>query len=186
MISVKPGSDGARVLACVVGYPGELGTTAIAALLWPPPRRVTPFRDHADLRQWQADKAAHKAAGEARVSRSLEGLRRLKLVEARSAPTLAEGFLRRVQVRGVDRALDFANADQSPRVKLKRRHRLLVDLMLANGGTASSPLYTDIAARGRAWSEAYADLVRIGVIVPPSCRWPSAAGVALVASWSTP
>jgi len=180
MIAVRPDTDAGRVLALLVDYPGELDTASIAAHLWPPPRRDRPYRDAADLTAWARQREEHQRARAAKVSRLLEGLRRLGLVEPRRGPQIAAWYVGTEMQRGRELALAFAVADRVPRPKVRARHIALV-ARLASTGTAP-PSAADLGT-SRAVRSAYADLVSWGVVVPPSHRWSSAQGIVLVLSW---
>ena len=183
MISVKPDNAAGRTLALVVAYPGQLDTRAIGRHLCPAPKRRTPFLSWGDRVLWRESCEIRGEESAVMASAALEGLRRRKLVELRGSPRISTAFIARADRVGLRLALDYAALGARVRVKPRKRH---ADLVARADRTGSLPPYEEIAAMGRAAAEAYRELVAIDVIIPPSFRWPSAAGIELVESWSTP
>ena len=178
MIKPTPNTYAGKVLTLLVDYPDELDTSQIAKLLEPPPGRTQPFTGPADLRKWVAYREECIAAARNRASNALENLKRLGLVSPRGPARLSPSFLECQQKRGVHGALAFFALAYGKKVVL--RHHALTIRFLESTGFA---LPVASVGTGRAPRDAYADLVEWGVVVPPSYRSASEAGIELVKSW---
>lgn len=180
VIAVTPTNEAGRALRFLTTYPSQLDASALGLLLRPLPRRRAPFRSWGDRVLWRESCEVHKADSAAHASMLLEQLRRRKLTEARGLPRVAPWFLARVARVGLRLALDYAALGCRARVKIRERH---TDVLSLADGTGSLPPYETIAALGRGPAEAYRELVLMDVLIPPSRRTPTEAGLALVASW---
>lgn len=180
MIKPTPSTYAGRVLALLVEYPDELDTAQIAKLLEPPPGRTHPFKGPEDRRKWVNYREECITAARNRASNALENLKRLGLISPRGPARLSPAFLECQQKRGVRGALAFFALAYGKKVVV--RHHALTIRFLDSTGYA---LPVASVGTGRAPRDAYADLVEWGVVVPPSYRVASEAGVELVKSWRT-
>lgn len=202
MIAIpKRGSDLWAVLSLVVANDGQLDAGAIAATLRPykavepaPPLVWSPIGAGAAYAAWRASiqgrhqtRAAHERETTEWASVCLQRLTSIRLlVPARSrAPELSAWFLelsaahgdadalRRCLLAGESDALDDAEegAKQEDKTQAEDDMLAMVEKVRSCG------------KRGRdGWDEAtaYTRLIEAGVVVPPSYRWATADGIALV------
>jgi hypothetical protein len=203
----KPGTPRYQVLALVCGAPGELDAAAIAGVVWPVPAlpppeplRWSPVAVRATLDAWRAGiqgrhlaREAERAAAVERVAVDLQRLTSIGLIEKATGrlPALSPWFLAKggTDAEALESALSAGRSDALDEVEdeatdagsaemlaLIAEVRLLprpaTDLVWVVGVQSQVPERTV----WRAWSR----LIEAGVIVPPSYRWPTEAGIALV------
>lgn len=178
----RPTSLAGRALALLVDYAGELRAEDVAAHLWPPVRMSAPPVGTFDERRAafaavQAARAAHREATTHRAAKVLARLQQGGLVDVCGAPRLAGWYVEIEAKRGRDLALAFATLEHG--VKVKPAHRAIVAETM---GMPCSPV-REWLGTSRARREAYADLVRAGVIIAPTQRVPTAEGVRVVEGW---
>jgi hypothetical protein len=163
MIAVRPGKPAFDVLRLVVNQPGQLSAEDIGQVLWRP--RLTNPRDYLAVRRAIVEDAAKWTT---RASELLHGLQKRDFVERVRPPMVAEEWadLAAEDPRAVIR--EAADTDGVPD-PTGLRAALLAELVRRTPATASGHIV-----------RAVADLVEWGVVVPPSRRWPTAAGVDLV------
>jgi len=203
----KPGTPRYQVLALVCGAPGELDAAAIAGVIWPVPAlpppeplRWSPVAARATLDAWRAGiqgrhlaREAERAAAVERVAVDLQRLTSIGLIEKATGrlPALSPWFLAKggtdaealesALCAGRSDALDEAEEDSADRgttemlaliAEVRLLSRSASDLVAAVG------MQAEVGERAiwQAWSR----LIEAGVIVPPSYRWPTEAGIALV------
>ena len=196
----KPGSDLWRVLALIVAHNGQLDAGAIAGALRPyqasdpaPPLVWSPTGASAAYRDWLASVGGRHQTEEAHRRTSAEWaatcLQRLTsiglLVPARSrAAELSLWFMGMAAEGGDEAALSAC---------LRAGESDALDEVEEDGGEERRKGVADMLAliakvrlcgkRGReGWSEAaaYTRLIEAGVVIPPSYRWATDAGIALV------
>ena len=188
MISVAAGSIGRAVLELVVAHPGELDAEAIARTLYPPPRWEAPpataghAARSASYATWRAAHRQHQRSSCDRVSRLLGRLQERGLIETRGAPLLADWWPRAVRRHGAESALRGVMDEDTERGALASHLALIARV---EKGPASTSALLGPSPSG-ATKRTYDDLVTWGVIVPPSFRWPTPAGVALVTASAAP
>lgn len=200
VISVAPGTLARSVLELVVARPGELDAEAIAARLlpgpkWSPPYPATHQVRSASYEAWllaergpatpdrfgrMVRRGGRQATATAQVSRALGRLQERGLVETRGAPILDPGWPQCVSRYGLEGALrNLLDEDQDAS---------LVPHMAILGRVGKGPAVSDLlgADPSGTMKRAYKDLVDWGVLIPPSYRWPTAAGIDLVLGATTP
>lgn len=182
MISVKPGALAFAILTMLVNEPGEVDAEVIAASLLPaprflPPPSTMPVSDR--LRALYAHdqrREAHASEATAKVARLLGRLVEAGYVAPRRGPLLSEVYLTLEASRGRRLALEFAALEH--RGKVRPRHLALVRRVVEFLPPSREALLGKHPER--AYQEAYRELVTWGVLVPPSQRVPTEAGVELV------
>lgn len=166
------------VLALLCVYPGQLTASDIAAHLFPPPKLDHQLPTAAAWREWGAAKEAHIRATSRRVSRALGKLQEQGLVAPCRPPHLAAWFLDDAAKRGLALALHRAHPAWPGKVPALGRHFILVGRLGDEGPMIVHDLLG--ATPDGATKRAYRELVEWGIVVAPSLRWATAAGVALV------
>lgn len=172
----KPGSDRYRLLALIVAYPGELGTAELAAHLWPP-QKLPPPVDLADIRARQKAREEAQKAAQAKVSAMLRQLGTKGLICACGPPVLSGWFSGRMRSRGVAEALRRSHPAWPGKVPPLEQHISMVWRV-----TEQPPTVADLLGKrpNGAVKQVYRDLCAWGVVVPPSYRWATEAGIALI------
>lgn len=191
MISVTPGTLAHDVLALVAAHPGELDASTIAERLlpappWRPPFPATHAERAASYAAWLTEErgplsadgrtrvGGRREAAAARVSRALGRLQERGLVETRGPPVVAPWWLAVARRRGVLPALrsaaDVDGGDLAGHVAMVAE--------VEKGPRSAAALLGPSPSGAR--KRTYADLVAWGVILPPSQRWATEAGLALL------
>jgi hypothetical protein len=171
MIAVRPGLPAWQVLALVVAKPGQLDAEAIGQALWRPKFRT---RD-----EYFAARAAIVANGASWTTRASDLLHRLQqrgLVERMRPPRVATRWADLDAADAADAIEDAAGEDYAPDPS-GLRAKLLADLVRRAPATVSA--WVGAAPAGNV-QRCVTDLVEWGLVVPPSFRWPTAAGTALI------
>ena len=197
MISVAPGTLAHDVLRLVAAHPGELDASTIAERLlpgppWRPPFPATHAERAASYAAWLTEErgplgadgrtrtGGRREAAAARVSRALGRLQERGLIETRGPPILAPWWLAVAQRRGVLPALrSAADVDDGDLTS----HVAMVAEVEKGPRTAAALLGTSPSG---ARKRVYADLIAWGVILPPSQRWATEAGLALLRNYFAP
>ena len=177
MIAIpKPGSDRYRLLALIVAYPGELDTRQLAAHLWPP-QKLPPPVDLADIRARQKARDEADKAAQAKVSAMLRQLGTKGLICACGGPEVSGWFQGRINARGMADAIRRTHPEWPGKVPPLEQHISMV--WRAMDGV---PTVADLLGKAPSGQvkQVYRDLCAWGVVVPPSHRWPTEAGAALV------
>lgn len=174
MIAVRPGRPAFDVLALVVAHPGQLDAAAIGQRLWRP--RVTGTADYLRVR---AAIVSHAGDWTSRAAGLLHRLQQQALVERVRPPQVAEEWaeLAAVEGTGPREVVEAAADTEGPPDPSGLRVALLADLVRRAPATVAA--WVGDAPAGHV-QRAVADLVEWGVVVPPSRRWPTPDGVALV------
>lgn len=172
----RPNSLAGRALALLAAYPGELRAVDVAAHLWPPVRMSAPPLGTFDERRaaFVAVQSAREAHRDETTRRAAKVLRRLQqggLIEDCGSPVLASWYVDLVESRGARLALAFALLEFD--VKIKPAHSALASEV----GTWGYPSVREWLGPSRGRREAYSDLVRAGVIIAPTQRVPTPAGL---------
>ena len=201
----KPTPEMLSVLGLVVDFPGEMDAKSIGVILWPPAvpsaaplRWGGPSSASADYARWLSSlrgrentRDAHRTSMARKASRALGRLQELGLVEAPRPPRLSAWWADFIRSRGRRSglvALEQAEEsslldDQSDQgdeaaydahigrlltlvAEVEKLPESLAMLMGSEGG-----------GEGGGRRRAYERLVELGVVVPPSYRWPTLAGV---------
>jgi hypothetical protein len=174
LISPKPNPDAWRVLALVVANPGQLDAEAIGQRLWRPALTST-----ADYLRVRASILASSPEWSERASVVLAALTRQGLIARRRGPMLSE------EIRGPDPCVDMvlwaadvlAASDHAFAEDSGRAINLLVYLVMF--GPPSVGMWAGSSPNG-ATKRAVSALYEAGIVVPPSFRWATSAGVALI------
>lgn len=199
MISFAPGSKAYRALALIVRTPG-ITSRDLTAELKKPERRTVPFKNAQEYQEFVAERAAFMHDAELEYSRLMGRLQEAGYIATRAAPTLspsAAAWLQAAQARALTewRSLRIcARCTTQPTEEEARAFsvRMLVVTHFPKGSDRSHPV--DLVARlmveklprtrdellggaSGARVEAYDDLVKAGIIVPPSHRHPTALGI---------
>lgn len=189
MISIAPGSNGRRVLGLVVDLPGQMDAESIGRLLWPPPIPPAPalvFSASAATTAYHAwlgsirgrvnAKEAHAAAMSARASGILGRLQEMGLIEKMRPPAFSPWWLTvPTENRGAVVARLFrvaAEEEEDPEVA--SGHLLALIAKVEKGPRSVNDLLG--ADPSGAIKGAYAQLISLGIVVPPSYRWPTQQG----------
>jgi hypothetical protein len=177
----RPGSDRFRLLALIVNYPGELDTRQLAAHLWPP-QKLPPPVDLADIRARQKARDEANKAAQAKASAMLHQLGRKGLICGCGSPEVSRWFHDRLKSRGMAEAIRRAHPEWPGKVPPLEQHISMV-WRLVDG----VPTMADLLGKRPSGQikQVYRDLCAWGVIVPPSYRWPTEAGIALVNGTNT-
>ena len=172
----KPGSDRFRLLALIVAYPGELDTKAMAAHLWAPEKLPVP-RNLGDLYAMRKAREEADKAAQAKVSAMLRQLGTKGLISACGAPEVADWFRERMDSRGVAEALRRAHPEWPAKIGPLEQHISMVH-QCADG----VPSVAELLGKRPSGDvkRVYRELCAWGVVVPPSFRRPTEAGIALV------
>ena len=172
----KHGSDRYRLLALIVEYPGELDTVAMAAHLWPPQKLPVP-RNLADLYAMRKARDEADKAAQAKVSAMLRQLGTKGLISACGAPEVSGWFRERMARRGIAEALRRTHPEWPGKVGPLEQHISMIH-QCADG----VPSVADLLGKRPSGDtkRVYRELCAWGVIVPPSFRRPTEAGIALV------
>jgi len=200
-ISVAPGTLARRALQAIADTPGERTCADLAAELIPAPRHGRPFTSSAEYRARGEALAAHRKAAEARMGRLLSRLHEQGLIEPRgdlvalapwAATRIAASSPAALLAALTDRGLvdpdpdDLEDADEpiddppsTPGEAAPESNAVDILTRLAVAPTPCADLMR--RASGTRWL-AYRRLAEEGVIVAPSHRWPTPAGLALLAS----
>jgi len=191
VISVSLGTLAHDVLRLVAAHPGELDAGTIAERLlpappWRPPFPATHAERAASYAAWlteergplsddgRARRGGRREAAAARVSRALGRLQERGLIETRGPPIVAPWWLAVAQRRGVLPALrsaaDVEGGDLTSHVAMVAE--------VEKGPRSAAALLG--ASPSGARKRVYADLIAWGVVLPPSQRWATEAGLALL------
>ena len=204
LIVAYPGELGTKEIAAHLWPPVKLQPASMADLrcvrcAWPPPKSPTgkpwPAEPPASLSRLPCQKCAQKeqqAAAETRVWRMIGQLGEKGLVCACGGPVLSAWFLARlterkrvengaemtVRAQTVAEAIRRASPAYPGKVGPLDRHIGLVEKL--RGGKLEA--VADLIGKrpGGQVKAAYSELCKWGVIVPPSYRWATADGIALV------
>ena len=172
----KPGTDAYRVLALVVAHPGELDAEAIGQRTWRP--KLTRTEDYLRVRASIATSGPEWAR---RASTCLADLTRRGLVEPRRRPMLSE-TIPAPPSDDQPRSVTLAWAADTLTVS---EHPFAADSVNAISLLANLVMFRPHsvaywAGTSGASKRAVSALYEAGIVVPPSFRWPTAAGAALV------
>ncbi len=202
MIAVKPGTEAWKVLELVCRRPGELSAAAIGRILWPAPTLPVPVLQCNGLasagermRQWLWEVEARRLSTEAhqvqtagRASRLPGRLQSQRQVERECPPRLAPwwadlaeaewaGKLERQyyidQLPEDEEEYDPAAPVRSEATKLLREMGRLVVEVEKEPTTTQEVLGPTASGTTR---RAYSTLVKLGIVIPLSYRWPTEAG----------
>jgi hypothetical protein len=208
MISFAPGSKAYRALALIVRTPG-ITSRDLTAELKKPERRTVPFKNAQEYREFVAERAAFMHDAELEYSRLMGRLQEAGFIETRTAPTLSPGAVAwlesaRARVMAEWRALRICISRTTEPTEEEAKAlavRMLVTSHFPKGSdrshladlvsrlTVEKPPRTRDALLGSASGariEAYDELVKAGVITPPSHRHPTALGVEHVRKHQAP
>ena len=173
MISPRPGSDPWAVLDLVVRHPGRLDVGMIGERLWRP--KVTGTDAYLKVRQQIVQHGAH---WQHRAASALHRLQGAGLVERMRAPAVHED----VTVGDLDDAVEAIRAGASGVIDGEPDPsgiRAALLLRLVRSTPATTREWVGTAPTGHL-QRAVSDLVAWGLVVPPSYRWPTPAGVRLI------
>lgn len=177
--SPKPGTDTWRVLALIVTEPGEPTSKDIAARVRPAPKRTEPFGSTAEYGEWRRARLVHEKAAEEWASRVVRRLAEAGLLEKSRKPVLASWFPALVAKHGGD--WEFALRKRRPGITTRDGSvdaHLKMLRKVAEGPTSVAAL---LGPKPDGWDKrVWADLCQWGVAVPPSRRWATARGIALI------
>lgn len=205
MIAVVPKSDAWRVLELVVDHPGQMNAESIGVLLWPPsvppapplswsgPASTALYREWlGTLRGRENSRDAHRSSMARRASRLLGRLQESGLVESPRPPRLSgwwSAFIaekgRRAGLVALERAEESSFLDEAKRLTKEEEAsfdahigRLLTLVAEVEKMPESAAALIGSEGGGEAGGRrrAYERLVELGVVVPPSYRWPTLAG----------
>jgi len=199
MISFAPGSKAYRALALIVRTPG-ITSRDLTAELKKPERRTVPFKNAQEYREFVAERAAFVHDAELEYSRLMGRLQEAGYIATRSAPSLsptAVAWLEAAQARVLAewRVLRICIGRTTKPTEEEAKTlatRMLVAAHFPKGSDRSHPV--DLITRlmvgklprtrdellggsSGARVEAYDDLVKAGIIVPPSHRHPTPLGI---------
>jgi hypothetical protein len=202
MITIRPDTEAGTVLALIVQSPGELDADAIGHILWPAPKRQGPplfwpggsragevYKAWLASIQGQRQQSEHWRSRKAeKASRFIGRLQEAGLVEPMRPPALSEWWLNLVVDMGKEAALgrlaaleracadDVETSEAEETQEVKERHEQLLALIakVEKGPRSTSDLLG--ASPSGAQKLAYKRLVMLGILVPPSYRWPTKAG----------
>lgn len=174
MIAALPGSPAFRALEVIVDHPGELGAEEVALHVYPPRRRDTPFRSVEDFNAWRAERRRSEKDANAKASRLIRRLQEAGWVQPCGAPCLAQWFVERVARNGLVSVIERAHPSWPSSVPDLRGHRRMAEEVAQGPGSVRDLLGTSPSG---ARKRVYADLVAMHVIVAPTRRLPTAAGV---------
>jgi hypothetical protein len=189
MIRPKHGTDAFRALALIVETPGELSSDALAAHLWPPVTRSTPFASAAEYSEWRRNRVSSERDRAAKASRIVRRLAEAGLIESRGGPTLAAWFRDKWERRAIRIVADWRALGMARSPTADEAREIALTLLV---GAAEAGLIRQVAkgpetvgallgpSPSGARKRLYAGLVAQGVVVAPAQRWPTAAGVELV------
>ena len=173
MIRPTPGSDAWSVLDLVVRYPGQLDSVRIGERLWRPRIRST-----ADVLAVRRAITESGAKWSARASVCLQRLQAAGYVERCRPPRIAE-FWADTIADDPRQAVTLAAADYAVGAVDPGGSREALLLILVRHTPATVREWVGPTPSGHI-QRAMADLVTWGLVVPPSYRWPTPKGVALV------
>jgi hypothetical protein len=203
----KPSEDMLRVLRLVVDHPGEMDAESIGVLLWPPQVPAAPPLKWngpvaatsayqawlSGLRGRESSRKAHRTAMARKASRLLGRLQELALVEPLRPPRLSawwEDFTQSRGRRSALAALETAEEESWFDEATDREDEAAYDAHIGRLLTliaeveklpqSVKALMGEGGGEGGANRRAYERLVELGVIVPPSYRWPTPAGIAKI------
>lgn len=173
MINPKAGTDPYRVLSLVVAHPGELDAESIGQRLWRP--TLTGTEHYLRVR---AATTAGIPEWARRASGILSRLTSAGLVEHQRGPRLSDDVPMppSLPCHSMHKAAAWAMTVLPPDCSLAERARL-ADLVRL---TPASVLEWVGAAPNGATQRAVAALYEAGIVVPPSFRWPTSDGIALI------
>jgi len=173
----KPPSDAWNVLRLVVEHPGELDAEAIGQRLWKPELSST-----ADYLRVRASILSGGPKWTAQAARCLHRLQGAGFIERVRPPIPAADPL--TPIASMHKAaawardtLEAADLPWETPTGTTRTHALLVSLVRDVPPTVRE--WVGAAPNG-ATQRAVQALVEAGVVVPPSFRWPTPRGVALI------
>lgn len=187
-----PGTPAFRALALIVAEPGTLDAAALGDLLWPRPvhraafTRETYAAHVAALRAWASDDA--QAQREHCAATLLHRLQQRGLVErcgrVRVAPWFEAMIARREALtpsRGEVEALRLARPDPEEDEEQQRESDFEAHRIVLREVRACPATVREVLAEGGGWRRAaYADLGAWGVLITPTRRTATKAGIALV------
>lgn len=175
MIAVRPDTDAWRVLELLVDHPGELDAEAIGHWLWRPKIRIP-----ADVLPVRAAIRDHEAEWSARASNLLHRLQSAKLVEKMRPPSLGPDIAPPTRTdpaslrEYVGDVFTAAELDAAP---AGTTARLLIALVREAPRTMRA--WVGPAPTGST-QRALASLIEAKIVIPPTRRWPSPDGIALI------
>jgi hypothetical protein len=182
VIAIAKGTLPYAVLVHLVNHPGQDDAEAIARVLLPAPKFTPPppsMPVGERLRALYAHDAAaeiHRCEAAAKVARAIGRLVESGNVAPRRGPVLSPEFMALDASRGRRLAVEFCALEHGG--KVRRRHLSLIARVVEFLPSTRESL---VGKRPkRATQQAYADLVRWSVLIAPSQRVPTEAGVALV------
>ncbi len=188
--------DHLRTLALIVAHPGALDAAAIGQSLYMPRIRGTgdvlaaraavyaqgtrPVRTANRVRPPPPTPPRERRPWSTDVAEILTVLRRRGLIERRRPPMLSEEW---AELDTEWALLPHADLQKLARMKLETpdgaeaKAKLLSHLILCQPITVAGWVGTDPPGNVQ---RAVAELVELGFVIPPSRRWPTEAGIALV------
>lgn len=180
MIRVRPGIPAFDVLVVVVDHPGKMTAEDIGQKLWRP--RVTGTENYLAVRRAILE---HGAGWTAKASTLLQRLKDAGCVEGMRPPQVAAAY---AELAATDAAAAVEDAAWDARVEGPpdpggRRAELVADLV--RRVPASMREWVGATPSGHTQA-AVADLVEWGLVVPPTKRWPTEKGIAMVREWRVP
>jgi hypothetical protein len=169
----KAGTDAHRVLSLVVANPGRLDAEAIGQRLWKP--ALTSTSEYLRVR---AAIVSSTPAWSRRASGILRRLTEAGLVEHQRGPRLSEDVPMppTLPCHSMHKAAAWA-ISVLPNGASVNELRILADLVRLTPDSVGA--WVGHAPNG-ATQRAVSALYEAGIVVPPSFRWPTAAGVALI------
>lgn len=187
MIAVRPGSDAWRVLELVVRRPGQLDAAEIGSLLWRPR-----WRTKEEYFAARSVIVRESSTWTSRVGVFLNRLQERGYIEHCRPPVVAPkwaALARRKPARAIAEASEeeIERSPEDPRVRLlgelaRRKTPCSAQEWVTGTPTGSGP-------RPPVWGNvqrAVADLVEWGLVIPPTSRWPTPAGIALITGATSP
>ena len=196
MIRVAPNSVSGRILRIVVSYEDDgVDVERIVQSIYESPKfpvlRGTRREREDAYSAWREEVTAARSEWTRRVSRTLGRLQEGGFIETRGAPKVAAWFAERALAKGTRAALESVvrgsalengEREQDSEVDANAARLGIVDALMSSSpprSTKDALGSSPSGARTRAW----AWLVDTGVVVPPSYRVATPAGVERVRSW---
>jgi hypothetical protein len=174
---MRPTSLRFRVLRLIVENPGDLTAEAIAAHLFPPPKLAGPL---SSAEAWRARRRAvecHQRTAERKVRRAIDALQGAGLVVAHGAPMVSEWFTEKIAHWGLPTAIERAHPAWPRKLPDLAAYRSIVEAATAGPSSAGALLGSNPSGSRK---RRYRELCGWGVLVAPSQRVPTEAGVVLV------
>ncbi len=201
MIKPKQGTPTGRILVLICATPGEETIESLAAHVYPTPRPVKAFTNHAEVREWARSQAEARQQARARTARVVQHLAEAGYLQSNGRPVIADWFAAKVAAVGLPEALRRAGprwnrslANTAPTGPLAFSgyhegpgvlHAALIERVVASVGNPRCTVADIIGSKPTTREQqVWGNLIEWGIIIPARARFPTQMALDLVESWS--